>query len=809
MVLKKSLIKQIILLSSTSAKKKIGFLMVLVGLLAGSSAIAQDPGANAAQATLEEIVVTAQRREQSLQDVSVSVTAVGGDMLIQNGIADVSRLDVLVPGLVFQQAGNDVGFSMRGAVTAQVEANDVSVAFYTDGLYRPRHGQALSGFVDIERVEVLRGPQGTLFGRNSYGGAINVISNKPSFEEYDYGVSLTVGDYSHLRTEGFANVPLGERAAFRLTAVRETRDPYVENITIGDDGGLKDADNWYLRGQFAFEPNDDTSLLLRLERWEDNSNGNGSFGYKALGVPVNSTSGLTNGLSGTLNGFIGQRTNCGGCGRFGAGLDATAESALSDIYKISSDFPPFRDIEETTIAGELKYSGWDFTDVKVTLGYMDYEELRMDDFDFSAFSSVIGGNQITSETSSQEIQFSSKNDGPLEWVAGLYFMQEDLTNAFLWMDVNGLFSGNVVDNAPDPNVAPTYTWAPWMEDIRIDTTSQAIYAQGTYAITDNTRLIAGVRYTDDERDWSVFGPQDIVNGVNGAFAGDNSVIQFTTPLATQDANATWSKVTWKAGIEWDVKDDVMAYLTASTGFLSGNSRGAFTGSDTYDERLVDAYEIGLKSILLDNRMRFNAAIYYNAYDDLLATTFVQAGNTVLAQSDNAGSSNALGLEVEIDWVPVERLSLGLRAAFSQAEYDEFVTGYQFAEGGQTIDGIAGLIRRDGAQVRNSPELTLTLLGSYDFDLGDLGTLTPGITLYYSDDYRAFDRPYTFTAQDSYTKTDLTLGWTSLDGDWNLQAFVRNLEDEAVLIDATVYGGSLAVTDFAAPRTYGLRMGYRF
>ncbi len=124
-----------------------------------------------AATVLEEVTVTAQKREQSLQDVSVSVTAVDGDMLTDKGIVDVSRLDVLVPGLIFQQAGNDVKFTMRGARTGQVEANDVSVAFYTDGIYRPRHGQALSGFIDVERVEVLRGPQGTLFGRNSYGGA--------------------------------------------------------------------------------------------------------------------------------------------------------------------------------------------------------------------------------------------------------------------------------------------------------------------------------------------------------------------------------------------------------------------------------------------------------------------------------------------------------------------------------------------------------------------------------------------------------------------------------------------------------------
>ena len=751
-----------------------------------------------------EIVVTAQKREQSLQDVSVSVTAVSNEMLIDKGIYDVSRLDVLVPGLVFQQSGNDVRFSMRGAVTAQVEANDVSVAFYTDGLYRPRHAQALAGFVDVERVEVLRGPQGTLFGRNSYGGAINVISKKPDFEAPDYGGAFGVGKYNYLRGEGFANMPLGQRAAFRVTGVREIRDPIVENITIGDKGGLKDADNWYVRGQLAYDLSDDIGILVRAEHWEDDANGNGDFGYKPLGVPVNPATGRTNGISGPLNGFIGRRTDCGNCGRAGAGLDATAERVLADPYKISNDFSPFRDIEENTIAGEFTYDGAAFADLKLTVGYIDFKELRMADADLSSYASLAAGNAISSATTSQEIQFTSKHDGPLEWVAGLYFMQEDLTNAFLWMNIHKL-----ANNAPDPAVAPTYTWAPWLREIRIDTRSHAAYTQGTWSLRDSLRLIGGIRYTYDTRDWAVFGPQDTVNGVNGAFAGDVSALRFTTPLASQGAAKSWNQLTWKAGLEYDIGDDAMSYFSASTGFLSGNAQGAFTGPASYDERLVNAYEIGLKSTLLEGALRFNIAAFYNTYDNLLATKFVPAGNTVLAQSDNAGSSDALGLEIEADWMPVEHLNLGLRAAFTKARYDRFITSYQFQEGGQTIAGVGGLIRRDGQQVWGSPDMTLTLLGSYDFGLGEYGALSPGFSFYYSDEYRAFDRPYNFTMQDSYTRTDLALNWTSVDGNWNAQAFVHNLEDKAVLLNVTVFGGGLAVGSYSAPRTFGIRLGYRF
>ena len=749
----------------------------------------------------EEIVVTAQKREQSLQDVSVSVTAVSGEMLIDNGINDVSRLDIMAPGLVFQQSGNDVRFSMRGAVTAQVEANDVSVAFYTDGLYRPRHAQALAGFIDVERVEVLRGPQGTLFGRNSYGGAINVISRKPEFEEFDYGGAFGLGSYDHLRGEGFVNMPLGQSAALRVTGVREIRDPIVENITIGDKGGLKDANNYYVRGQLAYDPSDDIGMLVRAEHWKDDANGNGDFGYKPLGVPVNPATGRSNGLAGVLNGFIGQRTDCGNCGRAGAGLDATAERVLADPYKISNDFSPSRDIEENTIAGEFTFSGLAFADMKLNLGYIDFKELRLADADLSSYGSLVAGNAITSATTSQEIQLTSTHDGPLEWVAGLYFLQEDLSNAFLWMDIQKLAS-----NAPDPGLAPSYTWAPWLRQIRIDTRSHAAYTQGTWSFRDSLRLIGGLRYTYDTRDWSVFRPP---GAVDGAFAGDISALRFNTPLPSREGDKSWNQLTWKAGLEWDINDNAMSYFTASTGFLSGNVQSAFAAPRSYDERRVKAYEIGLKSALLEGALRFNIAAYYNTYENLLATRFVPVGNTVLAQSDNAGSSDALGLEIEADWIPIERLNLGLRAAFTHARYDRFIVTNQFQEGGQTIGGVNNLIRRDGGQVWGSPDLTLTLLGGYDFSLGEYGALTPGFSFYYSDDYIAFDRPYTFARQDSYTRTDLTLNWTSTDGDWKAQAFVHNLEDEAVLLNATVFGGNLAVASYAMPRTFGFRLGYRF
>lgn len=756
-------------------------------------------GGAQAQGALEEIVVTAQKRDQSLQDVSVAVTAVSGDEIKALGITDAFRLEILAPGLHLGMSGADPRPALRGARTQQVEANDVAVSFYTDGLYRPRHGQALAGFVDVDRVEVLRGPQGTLFGRNSFGGLIHVISNRPDPSATDYGFAVSGGDYALAGLDGFFNAPLSDNSAVRVALKTETRDPFVENLTLGDDGGLKDSDMTYFRGQLSFAPSDTLDLLLRVESWQDDSNGNGHFGYYVEGIPVNLSSGLTNGVSGTMRPRIGRSDECAGtCGRYGAGFDFmatpgpdTVAQTTGDPYKIEQDTAPARDLSDLTLAGELNWST-DFADLKATIAYMDYEEYRWADCDMSAYLTASCGNDITSETNMQEFQLTSNSDGPLEWVVGVFLLQEDLTNAFLWED-----HASTVDNTP---VSPPdiNMHAGWTLQIRVDTSSTAGYGQASYAITDTTRVLGGVRYTQDDRDWQIYG-QDPNNRSTYSF----------TELVTSDGDGDWSEVTWKAGVEFDMSEDTMLYATVSTGFLAGNQQGAFNGTSSYDEQTVTAFELGSKSLLADGSVRLNASFYVNQYEDLLATRFVDAGATTLAFTDNAGEIDAMGLEVELDWAVTDQLQLGARMSMQQAEYGDFALPNVFQEGGTTIQGIANQFQLDGLQVQNSPDFTGTLLGSYLVDLGASGTLIPSVTLYYSSDYRVDDSNWFFGNQDAYTKTDLSVTWMSVNQDWTARLWVNNLEDEATLLKATRFGGDVAVTDYANPRMWGLTVGYRY
>ena len=247
---------------------------------------------------LTAVVITAEKREESVQDVPLSVTAISGDSLTAAGVTDLSTLDKLAPGLQFGQSGNDARPAIRGARTENVSVQqDPVVSFYVDGIYRSLTSQALASIVDVERVEVLRGPQGTLYGRNAFGGAVNIISRAPSADP-EYGGNLTLGNYGRVRGEAFGNIPLADNLFFRLTAAIEQQDFIVEN-SFNPDAGLRDKDEKYLRAQLRYEPTDRFDVTLRASHWTQGGNGNSDFGYNLIGTPTDPSS-----LQGVFTGGI-------------------------------------------------------------------------------------------------------------------------------------------------------------------------------------------------------------------------------------------------------------------------------------------------------------------------------------------------------------------------------------------------------------------------------------------------------------------------------------------------------------------------
>jgi iron complex outermembrane receptor protein len=832
--------------------------------LASPMAIAQQDGGN--DLVIDEVIVTATKRESSMQDLAVSITAISGDRINELSLYNVLDIDKTVPGLKIRYIGADPTIIMRGAGAAGT--NDIAVPMYVDSLYRPRAGQALASYLDLERVEVLRGPQGTLFGRNTFGGLINYITKKPSTDAFDFGVGATFGDYSAQKYEGFVNIPMGDSVALRISASDTQRDPLIKNV-YDKNGGMRDEDNSYVRAQLRFEPNDTFNITLAGTSWEDTSNGNADYAGVILGIPVNPTTGLTDGINGVLQPragrLQGQETDAWpiGGGRTWAGVFGVDDSAtvLSDEYQITNDTKPVRDIEETSFSVLANY---DFGPVVLTVNYgsFDYEEFRTADSDYSANPAQWGidnpgvappvengpnfwqqcwdgpscgrlaGQRLNSKAQQADINLNSNTDGPLQWTLGYFYYDDsgdgDTSSEFTWayVDVNEGTATNV-------------SWAHWMSQGNGGTKSTAIYGQAEYSFTDRTRATLGLRESTDERrsftkyvDWG--------SAVHGWAAGYYEA-HLVDPGSRFDpwpkyvaTDSTWaneargkkSNTDYKVALQHDLGDSVMLFGSIASGYIAGGIEGGAGGSNTLTQpNEVETVEVGIKSSLLDGSMQLNVSVYQNDYDGLTTSAFEACGGSICAVSVVSGSMDATGLELEMDWIASDALRIRAGLALTDVELDKFgrsVLNRVFRSGGDEVqlgelitdpalcdETCSQIYILDGKPARFSPDWTLSVDASYEIDLGSAGTLVPGILIYHSDDYSTTNVPYFFAQQDAYTTYDLRATWYAETSPLSVQAFVLNASDEVVQIGSDQFSQGRVIADFNNPTIWGMRVSYNF
>jgi len=806
---------------------------------------------------MEEVVVTATKRAESLQDIPLAVTALSGDMLTELRIVNVLDIEKTVPGMKVRYVGADPTIIVRGAGSAGT--TDIAVPMYIDGLYRPRSGQALASYLDLERVEVLRGPQGTLFGRNTFGGLINIITVKPDTEAFDFGGAVTYGEYDLTKFEGFVNVPLGDTAAFRVTASNTTADPYIEN-TFNPNGGMRDEDNTYARAQFKWAPTDSFDVVLTGTYWSDDSNGNADYAGVILGVPVNSD-GLTDGINGVMQLRQGRlpgqenlsRAPAGGRNQAGVFGQDPAAVVNPDVYKIASDFQPLRDIEETSFSALVN---WDLGPVglRANLGWFDYEEFRLTDSDFSQNPTLWGernpnqdgpkigpgywqqcfggptcglaaGQRVNSTAYQADVNLYSNYESALEWTLGFFYYDDsgdgDTSSEFVW---------GYTDFTAPQNVS----WAHWLYQANGGTKSTAVYGQATYSFTDKTRLTGGMRYSEDDRKiftrYVDFGPA-IHQYAAGYYAAhlDNPGSRFSpwpifvdsnsaaTDNSRQDGSDT--HFDWKVALQHDLNESMMVYGSASTGYIAGGVQGGGS-NDLNPPNEVDAYEVGLKSTLADGTVRMNVAAFYNDYTGLTSTAFVAQGETIVSRQVFGGGMTAKGLEFELNWLPTDQFTLNGALGLNDAELVDFnqtISNRVFRAGGDAEIGTnppghpnnSQAYYLDGETPAFSPDWTLSIDASYLIEMGSRGSLTPGLFFYASDDYKTTNIPYFFTQQSAYNTWDLRLTWKQDQGPWSVQAYMLNASDEIVKVGGDQFSEGRAVADFNRPRTWGLTARYNF
>jgi len=756
-------------MSDNNSIRRTAVSIAVAAALAGSfqSAIAQDQDDGR---VIDEITVTASKRAAGIQDVSIAVTALTGEQMRLGGIEDITRLEHLVPGMRMGQSGNEARLAFRGTRTNNVgtEAEQV-VGIFEDGVYVPTTTQALGAYIDVKRIEVLRGPQGTLYGRNTFGGTINIITNQPEFDGMTGKGEALYGEYNRTRLEGVVNIPFSDTFALRVAAMNDQHDGYIENYyEPGTADDLSDRDMTFVRLSARWAPTDNIDMTLRHTFSDLDSNGNAQWGYQIIGSYV--------------------------ADEYFEGLNNDAPANASDDYdrgpwEVRRDFKS-NSLHETS--STTLNVGWDAGPVTLAVigNFTNYNGTQVSDFDYSdggdPLNSGFAGWTNDQDTVSFEATLTSNGDGLFDWMVGYYYF--DMEATWTWLEVVDGIQG----------VPHWDAQSPYKSD------SSALFANATFPIGDRVRLVAGLRQqedtkqTRDDLDWSVFPP------VNADGTGRQK---------------DWSKTLWKAGIEFDMNDDMLTYGTISTGYRAGGFNPVAAGiPNSYDPEEVTAYEIGLKMTLADGTAVLNLAAFHNEYTEMQAQAFIDLGGSAISEyASNGGEVTANGLEAELFWHPTDQLNISANVALLDAEFGEYnggtLNGFSDFDGRQDpSDPVAGFSLR-GWEPTLSPDVTFGAQIGYDIELSGGSILTPFVQTSYSSDYYATDYNLDGGKQSAYTKTDVRLIWRSASEKLEVQGFVLNVEDEAVMMRIATYNPNATTTGLQThwgnPRTWGVSGTYFF
>lgn len=719
-------------------------------LLVGQPAFAQS------ETTLGDIVVTAERRETNLQETPIAVSVVSGLDLETEQISNVLDLSTSLPNVNVNMYGGMTFIAVRGiGLTSNQPGDDPRIAFYADDVYLARPFSASSSFFDVERVEVLRGPQGTLFGRNATGGAFSVISRRPTDDPSGY-LNLTLGNYDLVQVEGAIGGPIVETLSGRLAFQTRDRAGYGENIFNGED--VDDDHEYSLRGSLRWAPTDrfEANLIANYHRRDDSA---GAFHVFETVTP----------------GALLTGENFGG------------ETIRGESRDVANDVQVENFTEIFGITGTAELDLTDAISLKTILSYQDSYHNNVYDADgTSAFMSHVTLPD-DAEQHSAEVQLHGDYDR-LNWTIGLfYFNEEEYAENHSILN-RGLFGG---PNQPVAGIWKTAT---------LSTEAWAIYGQGTYDITDRLSLTLGVRYSSEEK-------LDTNDTRQADFATPYDPTAPINPLPGFPRNlaATFDSIDPRVSLQYNFADDVFAYASYTTGFKSGGYNFGSTQSN-YNPEEITAYEVGLRSSWWDSRLRFNATAFRYDYTDIqqqvIQFTPVSSTNII-----NAAGAETTGVEVEFAALPTDSLELDATFAWLNAEFTEFVTG-------DPARPSLGLLDLAGNQLAQSPEYSIHLGAAYTWNLSG-GELT--LRGEFERIGRTYFTPYNLErdSQEPYNWVNAFLTFNSEDSHWSASLWARNLTDvyvrNGVFTQSGLFGGGGGYSQGSSspPQTFGVTVGYNF
>ena len=765
-------------------------------------------------ATLEEIVVTAQQRAESLQDVPVSVAAVTAKKISDSGIVDLQGLSELVPNFSINETGISTTVTIRGISSGINSGFEQSVGMYNDGIFYGRDQLARVPMIDMERVEVLRGPQGILFGKNSIAGAVSQISAKPTDEFEGSVTALYEPDHGETDLRMVLSGPLTDNLSGRLAVMTRELDGYVKNTELGVDE--QNEDEQVVRATLRWDVNDSVTATLKSSQSTFDVLGRNMEVYQSFGHLE------------ALNSVYNSPT-----------APWSVDTELNYIADNNGHFSN-NEVNNSTLTVDWDLEGLTLTSVT---GYVDYEFTESCDCDFTGAPVFDAGRQEEYQQLSQEFRLTSDLGSNFDYIAGLFFQDTDLSYA----DQIQL---------PDPTVVNTAlgllgagALQPFAPGSSTDRTFNqegeviALFAQGTWSVSEALRLTVGGRYTEEKKDANrqqrhkanaTFGGQympavtaDPVSGAYNVLYGIFAIEAYDQINGKLDDSSFSPVVT----MEWDANPDTMVYATWTKGYKSGGfdarsnghpdasvnnglkSGAAITGSWEFANEEATSVELGSKMSLADGAAELSVAWYMTDYTDLQVSQF---DGTLGFNVTNAGEAKVQGIEADGRWALTDNITLTGSVAYLDFNYEKFPNSQCYFQQEDT-DGDK-LCDAGGKRKEFTPELQANLGAAWASEMSNGLELNASLDVSFMDEYLYAANLDPRSKQDAYSMVNARIALAGSEGAWELALLGRNLTDETVInfggntpLGGTLTGG--AGNSYYAfvnrPRNIALQINYSF
>ena len=732
-------------MSEISARNRILLIGTAMALATGASA----PAAMAQEGsrfTIEEVVVTARKVEESLQTVPVAVSALTGGMIERAAITDIGDLEGMAPNVEIGRHGtfpSSAHITIRGMTSMDIERSfEPSVGVVVDGLFLASNTNQMVDMFDIGRIEILRGPQGTLFGKNTIGGVVNVVRNQPT-NEFEARAQATLGNFGRVDLKGVVNVPLVDNVlAARVGVASLNSDGYIKNLATGND--LNGDDALAIRGALRLTPNENFDFTINYDYYRNRNDGTGPlnlstpdqaicafFGYCAVQLPN---------------------------GKFTDGD--------RDLYTVNTNSDGFNHEDIHTVVGEFNWRLGDYTLTSIT-GYRHLKEDILFDPDASTLRFLEPFRYQKSEQFSQELRLSGEIGDRADFVVGAYYFYSD----YYLLQIT-----DMTDSAAAFLEQETYH----------DDKSWAGFFQGNYRITPELRLNVGGRYTWQKK------------------TIDHRPLGY--PTFSGEHSETWKEFTPRVGLDYQVNDNFFVYASYAAGFKSGgwNGRaGSFTSLGPYDPEKVDAFEIGFKSDFWSGRGRLNVAAFYNDYKDLQLDTvrptdFFGGQETLV---DNAASAKTQGIEAELTLMPAEGLTLFSNVGYLDAKYKSFMAD---------LDGDGNIDDNTSLKFRRAPKWQVTLGASYEYLLpNDAGSMDFNVRWSWRDKAELTVLNFPVGHQKSVGILNGTVSYTTPNDHIRVSLYGRNLTNEKYIEYVLPVADLFNFGSPSIPREYGIELTFQY